>query len=292
MKSHQREHEDNSLRSVMAALFNVAGDLMRKYPMIVVIFFGLLFLGIYSISASETPTKLVVSILIGIFSIGIYLKSWNFSETILTLFLGLLTVFSIEWTRTNTIVFTGVLFTFAIIFFLINSVRLHSEVETILTQAASFISVSLSSFYYKQLYEIASAQTEYKQLGVVDRAKSVRYLVFMSVPIEQLSFAISIIEMIKVVYQVTVEASMKYYFSFYQILSKKEEVVTYNDFEQFHERVNKLQITPDEFLVLFDSTKYSLINGKLTINEYFDALSNALNNGSSREMIIDSFKNL
>ena len=114
----------------------------------------------------------------------------------------------------------------------------------------------------------------------------------MRVPIEQMKFAVSIIEMIKMVYQVSIDDSMKYYYSFYQIVTRNQEFVTYYDFDQFHERVNRLQVMPDDFLVIFDSTKYSMINGKLTIDEYFGYLSDSLSKGNSREMIIDSFKQI
>lgn len=158
MTNKQSGQLGNSFKDVIESFLNVGGDLMRKFPLIVVIFFGFLFLGIYSICESEAPTKLMVSILIGIFSVGVYLKNKNYSETILTLFLGLLTVFSIEWSKTNTLIFTGVLFSFSVIFFLISALRISSELETILNQAASFISVSQTSYYYKLLHDFTTSR--------------------------------------------------------------------------------------------------------------------------------------
>jgi hypothetical protein len=288
MKEKNNDGIGNSLKEVITALFNVAGELIRKAPHIVAIFFGLLFLAIYSISTTKESVKLTMSILIGVFSIGIYLKNKNFSETILTLFLGLLTVFSIEWTKSNTLIFSGVLFSFIVVYFLISTVKLSSELESILTQTSTFLSIPYNKVYLKRLNLIVKKQTKYKQLGIIDKAKIARYLVFVQYPLESMTFAIEIIETIKIIYQIPLEAALDFFYSLNQVIIKtNNRNIELYDIDIIHMKLNKLPLTPNEFLEIFKETKMVLISGNLNIDDFFEKLTILIENGNSKKKIIE-----
>ena len=288
MSRKEKEGIGNSFAEVIKALFNVGGDLIRKAPLLVVIFFGLLFAGVYFISTTKDSVKLIMSILIGVFSIGIYVRNKNFSETILTLFLGLLTVFSIEWTKSNTLIFSGVLFSFITVYFLISSVRLSAELESILTQASTFISVKNHKIYYKQLYKIVKTQTRYKQMGIIEKAKAAKYLVFVQYPIESMAFAIEIIETLKIIYQISLDDALDFFYSINQVIRKtNNRNLNFIDIDNIHVKLNKLPFTPNEFLEIFKETKMVLISGNCNFDSYFENLTKLVENGFSKAKIIE-----
>jgi len=164
---------------------------------------------------------------------------------------------------------------------------LAAELESILTQASTFLSVTNNKIYYKQLEKIVKTPTNYKQLGVIEKARIARYLVFIQYPIENMKSAIEMIEMIKTIYRISLDEALEFFYSFNLLINRLEDRnINYYDINSIHSRLNKLPITPNEFLEIFKNTKMTLISGNCDLDEYFEKITEFLNKGYSKTRII------
>jgi len=267
-------------------------EIANRYPIFILVIFGVIISFGILFWKFTLSIRVILCIIVGVLSILIYFRNKSLTETYLSLFLGLLTVFSITWDVNGAIIFTVALFSFYLIILFLSSIKLSSDLETILTQAANFISENNGhAAIYKRLRKIAEQSTHFRQLQLIERAESVRFLVFIRVPIDNFIESIEIIESIKVIYQIHLSEALMYYKNNYllsiALYGRPSKVA---DIEKIHTRYNQLSLTPSDFMEIFNYSYSSIIKKTYSIDSYFDKFKNLVDMGYDKNRIIDNLK--
>lgn len=269
-----------SVKNAIESLFKLVPGLL--YGGILLLFFVMTYLPF-----SEAKMIILLSVIVSMTSLFAYFQIKSYSQTMLSFLIGLLTIFTITWTTVNSIIFIVFYLGFNIIIFMSASIRSSAEMENILVQATNFIDRRNKEVTHKQLADIINQGTDYRQLGPIERANIIRFLAFRKIPLETMASAISIIEMIKVVCQTSVEAACQFFYSLYLVsLHMNGETEAIETVGVLLDVVIKLPLLPDESFCIFNRTKTLLINRKLTIEEYFEQLTTLVQSGFDHEEII------
>jgi len=228
---------------------------------------------------------------IGLISIGLYIKNSSVTEAVLTYFIGILTIFTVPWNRDLLIIFFGSFFPLFILLILLSSIKLSANIETILTQASNFIQEGESIYKYSLLNKIVKTPTKFRQIGIIDRATTARYLVFNKIPIEQIYNGICLVESLKVFFQIELTQAQNFYRSLnYVNYSFYNRYITIRDMDYIINYILDLPLTPVEFIEIFERTKFLLISKSLNYNEYFLKLKTVVMSGIDiKEINVNSF---
>jgi hypothetical protein len=203
-----------------------------RFPLLVFTFLGLLFAAIYFVSSSPNTITISVSILVGILSVFIYLKNNSVAESMLTLILGLLTAFTISWTPVTAITFSAILIAYTFIIFIFSCISIAAETEHILMNAAIHVSQFDHKHIYQRLRQIADSNTPTSQLGPIERATAIRFLVFMRVPYKEMPQALYTIGLMKIVYQISLQETLALYRTLYRIITSTIKNAQGTDWEE------------------------------------------------------------
>lgn len=281
--------ENKPLNDMTKSLTILLKEIAYRHPIFILILFSVTGLFAFLFLKFAISIKILLCLIVGILSIAIYFKNKSIIETYLSLFLGLLTVFSITWDIKSALIFTTALISFYFIILFISSIKLSSEMETILTQAANFMEDNEEhSIRYNKLHQLAQKPTKYRQLQLIDRAKSVRFLVFIKVQFEQMEEAIKMIESIKVVYQISLDEALEFFRNVYLLINSLEnrEVLSW-DIERIFKGYNQISLTPSDFMMIFKETNYLISLKKYTFDSYFDELKKLVDTGYDKSKIIE-----
>lgn len=276
----------NNLKQVLIAFKNVLGRLVRTFPLLVFIVIGLIWIAFYYYSSTPTKMTFALSFLVAIVSVIIYANTKKYGETLLTFMLGLLTVFSATWDTYKSILFFSFYLGFHAIIFVISSISLAAKVESELTMAASFLDLKNHKRTYKALQKVSKISTKFNTLGGIERARAVKFLAFMKVPIDEMPDALENIEGIKLIYQTDLTKAQEFFRSLYYIKERSAFNINVTNFLDVI--VSKgIPMTPDEFFYIFNRTKGTIIQGKLDMLTYLDELQNFVVKGLDLDQIVE-----
>lgn len=207
--------KSKSLFEAISALKAVTETLFKKMPVLFLVVVYLADLGIRSYLSAGWSTTYLLGVLIFIISIGIYINTKSFSETTLSFVLGILTIYSIDWKKTNITLFVSLYLAYIVVTFLISSIRLAANQESILIQAACKMDIDKYKDVYDRLKNISQKSTKYSQLSILDKSEIIRYLAFRQVSIDEYEEAINMIELIKSVCRADIIPCCEIYYGFY-----------------------------------------------------------------------------
>lgn len=285
------EEKQNTLREAWNSLIGIMKEVFSLYPFAGIF---LLYLGYqcYKLfTATTNSTVFILCLIIGFLSIGVYSKNKNFFETMLAFLLGVLTIFSTTWDTEKAIIVGSMFFGFFIIFFAISAVSLSSKIETILTHTSNFITSGNQKNNYATLNQIVKKKSKYGQLHIEDRAKAVRFLIFIKVPIDDLPESLNILESIKTVYQISLDEALTFYRSIF-MLNKRGNFNNFSNLglELIFSRIIQLPLVPQEFFQIFNSSKTSIYGKHKNIFDYLDEMENLLEQGLDIDSIVEKLK--
>jgi len=250
------------------ALANVVSHLVRKFPSFVFIFIVFLLNIALWMSKSNQTALIAYSLGIAFFSVIIFGKTGNFGESALSLILGLLAVFTIEWNNSNSALFALILFPTLFVYFMIDSIKLASKNETILTQAAILIDPNRSKAIGKELQEIAEPPTKYQQINVIERSEIVRFLVFQRFDLEAIRQYLEYIEVLKVVYQLDLDTANRLFIAIYHIIKNTEKRDVFDiDLDKIVHFVSNTPIPPHDYANVLIEGRTMFIKKGFTISE-------------------------
>lgn len=275
-----------SLKQSTSSLILLTKETAFKFPLFVIIFLGLVFCAIYFISSSPNIITLTVSILVGFLSIGIYAKNNSVSESMLTLILGLLTAFTINWTPATAIMFSAIFLSYTFSIFMFSCISLAAETEHILMNAAVHVSQHECKQVYDRLRQISDSNTPVSQLGPVERAIAIRFLVFMSVPYKEMSQALYTIGSMKIVYQISLEETLAFYRILYRIINLTILNGQAIDWDQIMSHLTSCPCPPNEFLEIISKSKSLVISGKVPFPRYLARIHELLKSGYDGDDLI------
>ncbi|UML74644.1 hypothetical protein FH583_01525 (plasmid) [Leptospira interrogans] len=258
----------NSSAEVNKSFFNLITYLFRKFPAIAYLFaISAVYFSLIAIT-SESGALVIYSLWAAIFSILVYIKTGKFSETTFTFFLGLVTVFALDWKEEKSSLFAKILFPTLFLYFLIDSLRFSGKNETILRQAAIFIDHKRVDELYKKLDSIVDHSTPFHQLLPLERSEIVRFLVFHKFNFEDMPRAIEIVEILKTTYMISLEKSIDHYWAIYNIVKSVDySNITDYDLEEIIGIVVTIPISPENYANCIISNRTRAIQKNLSIRE-------------------------
>ena len=180
-----------SLSNSFKALISLLKTMYKGMPVLMVVFTISVVYLLTQLAINTTAMVCILSLVIAISSICVYAKSRNYGEAVLALSAGMLTVYTVTWTLPLFFGFIIVWVLFTIIVFLIMSVRLASNIESIYLEA----SFSLNNTAYtdtqkkKKLEEISNSLKD-SILMPEERAEIIRFFCFRKVEIEIMPIAL------------------------------------------------------------------------------------------------------
>lgn len=281
----------NSLKDFVIALRNVSARLFLSHPIFVILFFGFIWLMLYYFSQSDTKMTFALCVLISFVSIIIYSQTKNYGETLLTFMLGVVTVFTIQWTTYSSILFISFYIGFNTVIFMLSSISISSKMETELTAAASFIDLKNHKSIYKILQVVANTGTEFNNIGPLNRAKAVKFMAFMKMQPGEMTDGLKNIEYIKVIYQLEIERACEIFRILYFITQRTNASINVTIF--LDEIVwRRIPLTPTEFFNIIGRTKGTIIRENLSVQNYLTAMEKLVMEGYEEEEIISYLNNL
>lgn len=284
-------------QSLKGVLDNLKGLLKKIFATNPVLYIFLILLINYLfklVSISEGLTNVVVGLMIVIMSVIIYSKGTSYAETTLSLILALIALFSLSWQKNYHAVIFGILFfIYTLIIIAIKSIKLSMELETILTRAAFNYNKSPNNNndkqydeIYIQLNEIVKGDKDNNYITLIDKAKIVRYLSIRNYPMEYLRKAFKFIELIKVVFEISLEDSIKIYSYLYETI-----ILTYDDFKEetlmsVLDLITVIPLNLKDIVFLIDEFKEDIISKEIDINFLLANVNILARKGYSKEDII------
>jgi hypothetical protein len=276
-----------SLKEVIKSLTIVLGDLLRKFPLL--FFTSVIIIGtvVYFLFGSNERIVIFLCILITLTSFILYMYKDSYTEAFLTFFLGVLTIFTIQWDDIKTIIFILSYFFLNIIIFIGGSIKLAAQIESILKRAAAYNNEFDIDSKYKTLKAIADRSTNFHQIRPVERAEIIDFMCFLKVSTSKLSAAINNIEVIKVLTRSDLMTSLNLYKTLFmtakQLHSNENDVENY--IQAHLDNILRLTMTPDEVMNLFKQTKKYLIQRKIELSDYYGFIDRSRSRGLSEDEI-------
>lgn len=277
----------NSLFNLFKAFKNLISYLFKNYPVLLYLFVICILNFCVIVVTTETRALVLYSLGIAIFSIVIYAKTGKFGESALSLFFGLISVFTLEWKYEKAALFAQILFPSLFIYFIIDSIKLSGKSEEILTQAAIFIDYKRVQEIYKELDNIAKSPTESRQLGVIERSEIVRFLAFHKIPTKDMRSVIEIVEFIKTTYLIDLDLAISTYWSLFNIVKKVENRSILNrDLYEILNVIATVPISPKEYADCIIRNRTEFIKNNYTVQKINESISDHISKGFRPEDFI------
>ncbi|MCT8335878.1 hypothetical protein NUH30_19480 [Leptospira sp. 85282-16] len=269
-----------SIYELNKSLINLLSFLFRKYPSFLYLFvISLVYFSLLAVSTKQSAL-LIFSIWVAFFSLLVYIKTKKFSETTFSFFLGLTTVFALDWNEEKATLFAKILFPTLFLYFLIDSLRIAGKNEAILTQAAIFKDLKNSNEVYKELVKIADEPTQFRQINVIERSEIVRFLVFRKFTMENLRTGIEIVEVIKSLYHINLNKSLCYFWAIYNIIKATENRnMTTEDINDTLFLITNIPLSPAEYTDFIITNRSKIIKSEIKILEINEKIANHISFG-------------
>jgi len=282
----KKKTDASSISDLARAFKNAIGAIFHQQPFLFIICLFILGYSLYLLSTSPYTMTIGLCLCIFVVSVIIYIKTNNYGETMLSFILGVLAVFTITWDNDKAWLFIVFYLGVNIFLFFITALKLSMEVEHVLTGAACYIDLKNAKSIVSELNIICDKPTKGGRLSKTEKAKVIQHLAYMKMPIGEMQEAIEQIEIIKVVYELSIMEACNFYRGIYFIKINSKKYVRISSF--LDKIVDKrLPIPPHDFVAIFDQTKDLLIKEKLTLNNYLNKIEKFSLEGHSKDKIVN-----
>ena len=287
---------NNSHKSLISIFLQHVNSIYLEAPELVVvgIFLGTIIISITLLSSTLMTGSLVL--LVFFTAILIFIQKESFPDATLSLVGGLLTVLRTEWTINLYIIFCVVWVGFALMVFLISSIKLAGRQENILKSAAGALSKSSNSdidTLEKELNGLVKL-SESKMLSPIQRAEVIQLLIFRKAPQKMLPQLLNSVEMLFTITKVDINlitTSLVDIFKMAKIESEQESTVL---LDHLWTIIKETPVPPQEFFEAFVASRRLLLQETVSPIEFLNKLSEYLEIGvTPKDMyneILTSFK--
>ena len=288
----QKEMKQNSipqsLNNSYRALISLLKTMYKGMPVLMVVFAALVVYLSTLLAINTTSMVCILSFVIVISSVCIYAKSKNYGEAVLALSAGLFTVYTVTWTLSFFLGFIIVWVLFTITVFLITSVRISSNIESIFLEA----SISLHNTAYtdkqmkKQLEEISNSLKD-SILMPEERAETIRLFCFRKIEIDKMSIALKWVNIYYAITRLPYLDIATFVSDVIKNTSIFDSGASIDDvFDYIYTGMRDTPASPLEYIEAFKETRYILASTKSTIL-YFKTLGNFFYTGQPTSDIRD-----
>lgn len=273
--------KNNSQQSLISIFLQVVNSVYLVAPELVIvgIFLGIIIISITLLSSTLMTGSLVL--LVFFTAILIFIQKESFPDATLSLVGGLLTVLRTEWTINLYITFCVVWVGFALMVFLISSIKLAGRQENILKSAAIALSESSNSdidTLEKELNTLVKL-SESKMLNPIQRAEVIQLLVFRKAPKKMLPQLLNSVEILFTITKVDINlitTSLVDIFKMAKIESEQESTVL---LDRLWIIIKETPVAPQEFFEAFVASRRLLLQETVSPIEFLNKLSQYLEMG-------------
>lgn len=224
-----------------------------------------------------------VFVLVFIASAAIFLRTHSYTESFLTLIVGLLPALSMTWGPAQFWVFVGGYPLLTAFCLLAASVGIAKDAESIYIQAANFAKQQ-DRHATKDSLEKLVKQAKVRILGPLARAECVRMLVYRNFPLEQVPAALESIERLSVITGLPHTDVASYVVILYPLASATGLGFARLD-DLFYTALRDSAATPEEFFEAVRVTRSLVLSRQMDLDEYLKELSDLLGLGLSPDGI-------
>ena len=269
----------NSLTSAVVQVIQAAYLMAPALVILVVLLAGL----IISITLLFSPLMIgTLVILVVVTAILIFIKRESFGDATLSLVGGLLTVLRTEWTINLYITFCVAWVGFALMVFLISSIKLAAQQEDILKSAATALSQLSNNnidSIEKELNNLVKSTSETKMLGPIKRAEVIQSLAFRKAP--QNMFR-QLLESANILFAIT-KVDINLITSFLVDISKVSEIESEQGLkvllDKIYAIIQNTPVPPQDFFEAFAVSRRVLLQRTVSPIEFLERLSEYLEIG-------------
>lgn len=267
-----------SLKSAVVQLVNAA---YRVAPGLVIVGI-LLAVVIISITLLFSPLRLAFLILLVVSTaLLIFIKRESFGDATLSLVGGLLTVLRTEWTINLYITFCVAWFGFALMVFLISSIKLATRQEDILKSSAIALSEPSNSdidTLEKELNTLVKS-SENQMLSPIQRAEIIQLLVFRKAPKEMLPQLLDSVEKLFTLTKVDLNLITTSLVDIVKMVKVESEQESTFLLDRLYKIIKDTPVAPQEFFEAFVASRRLLLQKTVSPIEFLNKLSEYLEIG-------------
>ncbi|HSH51319.1 MAG TPA: hypothetical protein VK982_06315 [Bacteroidales bacterium] len=241
----------------------------------------------YVLSFSLTLLTGFAVLLVVATSLIVYFNTKNYGEASLSLVAGLLTIFTVEWTVSLSIVFIISWIAFTSIALMIYSVILAAKSEDIYLQAAQFMSndPDKTDDIQEELEDIAKNLSGL--LGPIERAEALRVLSFRKVPLDQMGSYLKAIDQISAITKVDYIEVSNFFGELYRLMDVTPDNQFKPTIDGIYDIMKQTPAHPKEYMEVFKQTRRLVLNGEIELIRLLYGLQEALTRGETQETVYE-----
>jgi len=275
-----KKKNTKTYQELSKALGGVLASAYKLHPFAVIII-AFIFLTIIIVSLAFSKIMMgIIVFLVFIVSLVIYSKKQDFGQSALALVAGLLAAFTVEWTKSRFIVFTGVWISFALLTFLFSSIKIASQVESIFRKAAMAIDVEKYQTIEKELHKI-SKQSRVGYLGPIERAESILILAYRKIPIELYFTILTFIEYLYMISKEDYKTIALFMADLYKSFELKDYTKEGISIDQVIDLIKNAPTSTSEVFQSFKNTRHLFLSDRISLQNYLVYLEKGLSEGVS-----------
>jgi hypothetical protein len=296
MKSSNQKKQPNksnieSTQNSWILLKNAIQGAEKLVPLIV---FSCCFLTFFTIVLGLTYSSItyVVTLLIILFtSIFVYMQSKNYGESALALSAGLLTLFSLEWTHDKFAIFILAWVTFTLAVIIISGVNSASKYQQLYINIALILDLDNFEETQNKIRSIIEGiESKDKILGIIQRSEIIEIFAYRKLPLEFMEQGLSWVITLYAISKADYKSIALFISDIYKIFPPEQNKKYSRLLDSIYNRMRESPVSPIEFINAFNSSRKLVLSKQLEPKEYFDYLSNALENGVEPDDIYQHIK--
>lgn len=271
-----------SLGQVLSALGAAVRSSYQLAPAAVIV---MILLAAIVVAATIWSTALmtgVVLLIVLAISLLLFLSSWNYGEAALALAAGLLTVYSVTWTPKKFIAFVAVWLAFSGVALLASSIRAASQLETIYLNAAAALAGHSDPAAIKAMeLVLRKVAADYKGylLGGKEKAEAIRVFAFRRLPLEVFPSGLSAVDTLSTALQLDAIAVANLVCDVTKAFEGIDASNLPRSLATFTSTLNNTAAPPSDFVEAFTNSRHLLLGRRLSPDDYFIGLKDALESG-------------
>lgn len=258
-----------SLKSTLQAAYNLV-------PLII-IFSVLIVIGLVFLIIKFGLLMAFSLIVIVIVSIVVYSKTKNYGEAALSLVLGMLTVFSVEWTQSKLIILATGWVGFSLIAIIISSIKIASRSEELYIHISSMMGY-YSKYESKELEDLLPKEVKKADIptfGPIEAAEIAKICIYKNINLDEIKFALEKIHILKNVIQVDSKIVAKFLLDLYNMYGNQfDESNILLDY--IYNTFREVGIPPEEFIEYYNLSKKAVFRDDIEPDKYIERLKKGI----------------
>lgn len=233
-------------------------------------------------------------LLISFISLIVYATTKDYGQAAISLVVGLLTVFTVQWTPTLTTLFFGAWIFFTLGALILGSLNIAAQTEAIYMNAAGSLSNDPKEIQkiYGQLREVGDRSTTFGTLSPVERAEAIRLLTFRRIQIDFLRTALTVIDTLKAATRLDAKAITLFVADIFKILELTPSSQHGEIIQQTLSALRETPVPPEEFLSAFQLSRRLILAKSVPPERFLTELRRNLDIGVPADEMFEVLRSI